>query len=189
MSDTLDTIGKKLKGGEGRDAVHFAVAPVRAGEFLRVGDRVKFKEGTTDVVVRCDYEDEPVGIIDPFLDCYYVSDRDRCWLFLMPNSITGLRHEWTHPAFHKPASATQDQPAEPAKSYSERWLRGFAERYLTDYAEMIGSLEAGEGAFFGNDIEYSDFRHGTEFWQHVEAVTGKTFSEKQVQRMNFRCAC
>jgi hypothetical protein len=94
MSDqTLDAIGKKLTGGERRDAVHFAVAPVRVSGFLRAGERVKLAPGSTDTVVIWDYDDEPpVGIIDPFLDCGYVADGDRCWLFLYPSTITGLRH-------------------------------------------------------------------------------------------------
>lgn len=192
MTDhTLDSIGKKLKGGEGRDAVHFAVAPVRAKGFLRAAERVQLVAGTTDLVVETwDYDDTPpVGIIDPFLECGYVADGDRCWLFLFPSTITGLRHEWTHPAFpdQKPLAARQAE--ESAREYSERWLRGFAEKYNTGYDEMVAGVETGTGAFFGEDLEYSDFRPGSEFWKHVSVVTGKTFTEAHMEKTPFRCAC
>lgn len=190
MSDqTLDTIGKKLNGSERRDAVHFAVAPVIAGNFLRVGDRVKFATGSTEVVVKCDYEDTPVGIVDPFLTCYYVGENDRFWLFLLPNTITGLRHEWTHPAFNvQPTPITNEQESE--KAYSERWLRGFAERYYGNYDEMVSAAVNGESYCFGDDIEYEDFYSKAEFWTHIENVTGIKLDEQQREENNkFRCAC
>ncbi len=190
MTDhTLDSIGKKLTGGERRDAVHFAVAPIRAGAFLRAGERVKFAPNSTDVVVAWDYDEEPaIGIIDPFLDCGYVTKEDRCWLFLFPSTITGLRHEWTHPAFPD----QQPQPSmqqESSPAYSERWLRGFAEKYRADYEEMIAGVAAGSGAFFGEDLEYKDFHPGSEFWEHVSIVTGKQFSKHHMESTSFRCAC
>jgi hypothetical protein len=191
MSDqTLDTIGKKLKGGERRDAVHFAVAPVRVEGFLRSGERVKFAAGTTDVVVAWDYDDTPpVGIIDPFLEDHYVADGDRCWIFLYPNTITGLRHEWTHPAFPDQQPQPVAQQDETPREYSERWLRGFAEKYRGDYNRMIAGVADGTGAHFGEDLEYGDFRPGSEFWHHVSVVTGKTFTDKHMQNTSFRCAC
>lgn len=191
MSDqTLDTIGKKLAGGERRDAVHFAVVPVRVSGFLRAGARVKLVPGSTDVVVAWDYDDEPpVGIIDPFLDGY-VADGDRCWLFLFPSTITGLRHEWTHPAFpEKQPQPVMQQEDDSSLEYSERWLRGFAEKYSGDYAEMISGVASGKGAFFGDVLEYGDFRPGSEFWKHVAVVTGKDFTAEHIENTPFRCAC
>lgn len=186
---TLDTIGKILKGGEKRDAVHFAVAPVLAGGFLKSGQRVKFASGSTETVVASDYEEPCVGIIDPFLEKTYVCERERCWMFLMPNTITGLRHEWTHPAFGgQPAAAVNEQ--ESAKAFSERWLRGFAEKYSGDYDEMLAAALDGDSYCFGNDIEYEDFYANAEFWQHVETVSGKKLSNEQRESNNhFRCAC
>lgn len=192
MTDhTLDSVGTRLKGGERRDAVHFAVAPVRPdkGQFLRAGERVRLAPGSTDVVVAWDCDDEPpVGIIDPFLDGY-VTDKDRCWLFLFPSTITGLRHEWTHPAFPDQQPQSVVEPEESSPEYSRRWLQGFADKYHGDYAEMIAGVASGKGAFFGQDLEYSDFRPGSEFWQHVSAATGKQFTEHQMENTPFRCAC
>jgi hypothetical protein len=77
-----------------RDAVHVAVAPVVAGEELSPGERValgKYGEayGPTS---------KPIGIVDPFLT-ENVQRGQRFWLFLLPNTVTSLRHVWTHPAF------------------------------------------------------------------------------------------
>ncbi|MFO0822607.1 MAG: hypothetical protein U0792_05710 [Gemmataceae bacterium] len=40
----------------------------------------------------------PVGIVDPFLR-EAVRPGQRFWLFMYPNTVTTLRHEWTHPAY------------------------------------------------------------------------------------------
>lgn len=185
---TLDLIGKPLKGGEQRDAVHFAVAPVMAGGFLKAGERVTFAPGSRERVVKADYEGEWVGVVDPYLEDIYVSEGERFWLFLKPNSITGLRHEWSHPAFDKAAPVAVREPS--PKDFSENWLRGFAERYQGDYDGMVAAAVSGESYCFGEDIEYEDFYVHAEFWKHVENVTGKKFSDDQREQNNhFRCAC
>lgn len=188
--DTLDRIGKRLTGGERRDAVHFAVIPITVKGFLRSGERVKLVEGRTDLVETWGYDDKAcVGVIDPFLTCGYVADGDRCWLFLLPNTITGLRHEWDHPAF-APQPSPVGFPADlTAREYSEKWLRGFAEKYETSYRELISGATSGEGVAFGDDLEYSDFQPGSEFWHHMEIVSGQRFSEDHITATPFRCSC
>lgn len=89
MSDTQYAIGKLCNPSQGRDAVHIAVAPVIARERLKPGDHVDANGG---------WSGERVGIVDPFLTAP-VERGQRFFLFLYPNTITGLRHVWTHPAF------------------------------------------------------------------------------------------
>ncbi len=85
-------IGKLVRAEDGRDAVHVAIAPTMATRELQPGQHVDANgnpEGPGVV---------PVGIVDPFLR-EPVLRGQRFWLLLYPNSVTSLRHEWTHPAF------------------------------------------------------------------------------------------
>jgi hypothetical protein len=85
-------------GDRRRDAVHVAVAPVTAAEELRPGQHVGFTPaGQTELVGPVD-PSQHIGIVDPFLKDQ-VHPGQRFWLFLYPNTVTSLRHVWTHPAF------------------------------------------------------------------------------------------
>jgi len=77
-----------------RDAVHMAVVPVYAGEDLKPGQKVSVHGR---VAYRADGDTvQGVGVVDPFLN-QVVSQGDRFWLILNQDTITGLRHDWTHP--------------------------------------------------------------------------------------------
>jgi hypothetical protein len=81
-------LGEIITGDEKRDAIHIAVAPVTASVKLYPGERVGV-----------DGKNLPhVGIVDPFLNGPVLPGQ-KFWLFLFPNTVTSLRHEWTHPAF------------------------------------------------------------------------------------------
>src|SRR5687767_9821896 len=79
-----------------RDAIHIAIAQVTAGEDLEPGDFVGFKD--VEGVV---YKDaRHLGIVDPFIKSDIKKDK-KFYLFLNPNTVTSLRHEWTHPLFNR----------------------------------------------------------------------------------------
>jgi hypothetical protein len=83
-------------GDRRRDAIHIAVAPVTAAETLVPGQHVGFvRPGDTETVGE---SENPIGIVDPFLQGD-VRPGQRFWLFVYPNTVTSLRHVWTHPAF------------------------------------------------------------------------------------------
>ncbi len=85
-------------GDRRRDAVHIAIAPVTAAENMEPGQHVGFvPAGQTEIVGACD-EEQYIGIVDPFLTTS-IRAGERFWLFLYPNTVTSLRHYWTHPAF------------------------------------------------------------------------------------------
>lgn len=95
-------IGRLAAADEGRDAVHVAIAPTTAPCELRPGQHVDADgnpEGPGVV---------PVGIVDPFLR-EPVRPGERFWLLLYPNSVTSLRHDWTHPAYPTSSAAEVNQ--------------------------------------------------------------------------------
>lgn len=98
-------LGKLIEDGERRrDAIHVAVAPVTAVERLSPGQHVGLvREGDVELVGSCA---EPIGVVDPFLTAD-VEPGQRFWLFLYPETITGLRHVWTHPAFSRASAAVR----------------------------------------------------------------------------------
>ena len=86
-------VGELCHDNAMRDAVHFALAPVEADHPLTPGQGVGLGENGRATTAR-----QFIGIVDPFLKDE-VKKGQRFWLFLYPNTITGLRHLRTHPAF------------------------------------------------------------------------------------------
>jgi len=99
MQDVISLIGKTLPADENRrDAIHIPVVPVIAAEPLQPGQHVGFViKGERKIVAARDPAD-CIGIIDPFLK-EPVLGGSRVFLFVYPNTITSLRHVWSHPSF------------------------------------------------------------------------------------------
>lgn len=91
-------LGQLITGTEGRDAIHIAIAPVEATEWLEPGDRITLEEGSRTLVHEARVDEEPVGIVDPFLR-KVVQPGERFYMFLFPGTVTSLRHVWSHPKF------------------------------------------------------------------------------------------
>lgn len=185
------TFGKKIVGPQQRDAIHIAVMPVTCrGKWLAPGAKVKFVFGSKDEVMECreNEEGDAVGVLDPYLTGY-ISDGDRVWLFLRPNTIIGLRHEWMHPLIDAaPVSASE----------SEIWLRRFADEWCFDYKEMISQASSLSRDEWGNYIvaQGRDLHHRSElgedhdlFWKHLETLTGQTFGEEHREKFGWSCSC
>lgn len=90
-------LGKLAKATDHRDAIHVAVAPVIAGEFLDPGADVWVKNGVAYMAGKPDGM-RWVGIADPFMP-EGIKEGERFWLLMYPNTVSSLRHVWTHPAF------------------------------------------------------------------------------------------
>ena len=90
-------LGRKIENGNRcRDAIHIAVAQVTALVRLRTGTDVGLVDSENpELVGPCDNN---IGIVDPFLTSD-IEAGERFWLFLYPNTVTGMRHVWKHPAF------------------------------------------------------------------------------------------
>jgi hypothetical protein len=199
-TDALETLGTIITASAGRDAIHLAVVPAVAGEPLRPGQDVGLHDGRA----HGEWKGETVGIVDPFLRSM-VYPRQRFWLVVYPRQITSLRHVWTHPAFDDELEAPADSARdEDRKRASEEWLREFVRSsncpdYDTVMAAATGqhhrnSLGDGEHSS-SNDGEYLHFdgrdAHGeipSEFWDHVEIVSGKKIPSGK-RAPYFSCGC
>jgi hypothetical protein len=97
MNPEGPALGRLITDGDRRrDAVHVAVAPVTAAGRLAPGQHVGFiRPNDTELVGA---GGTPIGVVDPFLRDD-VRPGERFWLFMYPNTVTSLRHVWTHPAF------------------------------------------------------------------------------------------
>lgn len=99
MADETPNIGGEPPANARRDAIHVAVMPCVAGQHMVSGNHLRVQRcpnGEWEAFLELD--GYSVGIVDPFLgDGHPVKPGDRFWMFLKPNSITSLRHVWTHP--------------------------------------------------------------------------------------------
>lgn len=163
------TLGKLVKGETERDAIHIAVVPMVAAADLKPGQHV----GVNDGHAGPGYSPH-VAIVDPFI-MGYIPRGETFWLLMYPNTITGLRHEWTHPAL----------PSGTAKS--ETWLRALAAERKVTYEELVDGAVSGNGACLWGD-HYYDVK-SPEFWRHVEAVTGKRYDDDHRQNTSWSCSC
>jgi hypothetical protein len=115
-----------------RDAIHIAVATVKAGEFLTPGQRIGLSAPGI-----ASSKAEHIGIVDPFLT-ESVLEGERFHMCLFPYTITSLRHQWTHPKFEE-----MDTPVvvvrEETEEYLEAklWMENFADRHGSTFDEVM----------------------------------------------------
>lgn len=196
MSTKPPKIGHLITGPAFRDAIHIAVAPCIVGtSSLKPGESVCLIDGKA-----FNYFDEPkIGIVDPFLK-EPVYEGESFWLFLFPDTITSLRHEWTHPAFEAETQPALDKAA------SRQWLEDFIlHKDWPPLGTVITLFTNGHASRRDDDDEYDndysahisdsevsfsgEMGHGSlppEFWTHLEIVTGRKFPHHP---RHFRCSC
>lgn len=166
-----------------RDAIHFAVIPVKAGCRLTPGQNVgKLADGRFGPAAP-----NNIGIVDPFIQGR-VSEDENFYLFLYPNTITALAHHWEHPAF--PSVAATPVAAPPDAVSSEQWLRDWCRNGSGEYFsydELIESVNRWRGddylTIYGSDASGNI---PAEIWPHLEAVTGRQFPRPPTY---FSCSC
>ncbi len=177
MSDPQTKLGQLIEEGMQRDAVHIAVAPVKATNRLEPGEHIGFVSDDGESVGP---SKAPIGIVDPFLTSA-VRKGERFWMFLFPNTITALKHVWEHPAF--------DKQTFPNPFLSKLWMHKYAEQYgftgeriiraATDYLDHGNHLCDGS-TFEGESVP-------KEFWVHYERITGRVVEDHDDSF--FSCAC
>lgn len=191
MSDTLDKIGHVHDTDPGRDAVHIAVLPVVAGETLHPGTHVDVRDGVA--LAATEHAPTNLGIIDPYLP-KAVQAGERCYVFLYPQTITSLRHVWTHPEIHDLPDHVARQALDAlGGERSSRWLRRFAELHAHTYERLIEEAtevaKTGRGSIGTRMNDDPSELMTTEFWEHIKNVTGVTVLDTVDTRAPFACAC
>lgn len=169
-------LGQKIKSHAERDAIHIAIAPVVAGQDLNPGEHVGLENNVAVTT-------NPIGIVDPFLT-QTVKKGEQFYLLLYPETITSLRHEWSHLAF------TSSEEKEQARL----WLERFAYGADLDFDTVIQAAQ--------DYIKYGDwytqidresardemYQVGPqEFWKNYEIYTGQKVKDKDAAF--FSCSC
>lgn len=179
-----DQLGKIPGMGAKRDAIHIAIAPVVAAKVLRAGDHVgPTKDGRYAIT------SNPVGIVDPFRGPGVIAAGEKFWLLLYPNTITTLRHNWTHPAF----STEEGGPvcdkavvANATKLAAIKWLKEFAETQCgRTYEDLLDGVE--DGWLSCGENEGLEIPDG--FWENYALATGAPATTEQKDNFYFSCSC
>lgn len=167
---TIETLGKKLDDSvTERDAIHVAILPVEAMEKLHAGQAVS-ADGKAG--------GDSIGIVDPFLSAP-VFPGERFWLFVTPNTITSLRHDWELPAIDHPVAR---QPEEVFKGAAEGC--GITVESLLEAAHY--HCDTGDWRL-DNSRNYKRFNDWDAFWEAFKEVTGKHPGEYAYAP--FTCSC
>lgn len=197
-TDALETLGSILDDKQKRDAIHLAVEPVIAGEWLYPGAHITVENG----IAFASKVGEGLGIVDPFLQ-ERVNKGERFWFVMYPRMVHSLRHVWSHPAF-KDEVKEEEVPAAPSKEESEKWLREFIEKSDCPGFDIVIAAATGKplpgderewGASYENTGDYLYFQgmdaHSEippEFWDHIENYTGVKVPQ-EMRATSFSCSC
>lgn len=167
MSDKIK-LGELIEGESARDAIHIAITPAIASEKLFPGQAVGLTCERINGVPYVAAGMVPIGIVDPFLKAP-VFPGIRFYVMLFPNTITSLRHEWTHPAF-------DDVSAKAVDDASKAFIEKFAVSIGRTYAKL---MEDAKHLMLGGDPIHDDsesYKRAEydwhEFWKHYANVTG-----------------
>jgi hypothetical protein len=191
------TVGHLLEETARRDAIHFALAPVVADTRLFPCQEIGFVDGSTEKVCAALPTVESVkalGIVDPFLKVG-VQPGQRFWMFLFPNTVTGMRHQWEHPAF---TEAKENPPKKRKtkaehKSASHQWLKEFADHLDIGFNSMMEAASEYANSGYHTVQQGSEswrdnfYGHEKEFWHHYQIETGLVVKEQEANP--FCCTC
>lgn len=103
MRHEPDLRERTISANEQRDAIHVAIVPLIAGDYLYSGQTFKLAFGSTEIALGTagEYDDKnAVGIVNPFIQGQRSFEKgERFWGLLFPGTVTGMRHHWENPAF------------------------------------------------------------------------------------------
>ena len=199
MADNIPKVGELIGGVVQRDAIHIAVAPVIAGEPLWPGQDIGFTDENDGETVGAELSSTHIGIVDPYLHKRPLKGQ-RFWMFLFPQTITSLRHKWTHPAFEDTL-----EEATVSRNISIAWMEDFASRHDKPYLDdapytMDELIEAGTEFLKDGDYhvqsgseslrdEMGDEATRKLFWEHYSGITGRELPADFLELQPFSCSC
>jgi hypothetical protein len=109
-------------------------------------------------------------------------------MFLLPNTVSGMRHQWDHPAFDNSVP-----PRNEKMEFSLWWLRNYArtirpyDKPEVAYQTLLEDIGQEQIVGYGRDLCcLSDLPDADELKEHVEVVLGKHID---LDNFTFHCSC
>jgi hypothetical protein len=112
-------------------------------------------------------------------------------MFLYPNTITSLRHEWTHPDFQKEEELAGYEPTFlklKGPTEEEKWIDEYAKRINTTYDRLMEAADnyLKYGNYFCQGGDFEGEYIGDEFWDRYEKIR----KQRVDNRLSFlSCSC
>jgi hypothetical protein len=186
--DKVPKLGQLITDEQHRDAVHIAVAPVVAGMDMSPGEHIGFVGDAYTVGTNARH----IGIVDPFLKMAVLAG-ESFYMFLYPNTITSLKHNWTHPAFEEEDRLKSMEPTFfklQGSVEAERWIADFADNIGSNYSELMEGAEdyLKNGDYLVRGGTFEGYSIPDEFWDKFELIKRKRVEEDD--RGSFlSCSC
>jgi len=122
MINKRNVLGKAPFDLGDKDAIHVAIASVRAASFIKPGNRCQINE-----FGEAEPSDSGPGVADPFRTS--IARGDSFWMLLDQDEVPNVRHVWEHP------SVKFDKPTRPAKL--NQWLERNAKSLGVTYDQLL----------------------------------------------------
>lgn len=167
-----------------RDAIHVAVITAVCDDFeLKPGQHVGYYNGKASAAFP-----RKLGIVDPYMQSS-ICLGELFWLCLYPNTVTGMRHHWEHPAFED----TDTNASTDTKEQAEQWLRRYAivhnpyDSPDKAFERLIKGLTTGQLFFNGSDLHgFYDLDDPDNLVKYGSIYLGRVLT---LGNFEFSCSC
>jgi hypothetical protein len=187
MTENHPRIGELVTTPQERDAIHVAICPVLAHEKFKPREHIGayYDSNLEEYVASRSTLHPKLGIVDPYLTVK-IKEGDRFLMFLYPNTITSLKHNWTHPDLPDIANASRIE--KDPNGIHLQWMEDFASRFRLTSFDMMEAADRYllNNTFFNKGELFEGEWIPDEFWDHYEALKNTIVNN----RGNFfTCSC
>ena len=195
MAENKPILGELLKGEEERDAIHIAILPATAGDYIAPGERIYVKPDGWATRTG-----ERNAIADPFLS-HQIYPGQKFYALLFPYTIESLRHEWVHKDFPKPENTAPISSSNPAIQGSINWMTDLANEYasyqydnrhdLSPYEWLMkeaDSIVNGDESYIVFNVDCHGDIDPQEFWRHYQTIRRVIVALDTAEDI-FTCSC